>query len=127
MTEPLLEKVDCIMLRVADVDAALRFYRDQLGQELVWRHGGDCAAVRLGESELLLNAKCKEPEVDIEVDSAVAAAERFVQAGGRVVAGPFDIRIGKCVVVNDPWGNRLVLLDTTKGLLRTDEQGNVVD
>jgi hypothetical protein len=28
-------------------------------------------------------------------------------------------------VVEDPWGNSLVLLDTSKGLLKTDANGNV--
>jgi len=28
-------------------------------------------------------------------------------------------------VVRDPWGNQLVLLDTSKGLLVTDNEGNV--
>jgi lactoylglutathione lyase len=81
--------------------------------------------VMVGESELLLTTgdSC---EVDIKVDSAVEAAQRFVRAGGSIVAGPFDIKIGKCVVVKDPWGNELVLLDSTKGLLKTDEQGYVV-
>ena len=126
MGDPLLQKVDCIMLHVPDVDAALRFYRDELGHELVWRHGDKAAAVRLGESELVLNAERKEAEVDIEVGSAAQAAERFVRAGGRIISGPFDIRIGMCVVVSDSWGNLLVLLYTSKGMLRTDEQGNVV-
>jgi hypothetical protein len=43
-----------------------------------------------------------------------------------MVAPQFDIQIGRCVVVVDPWANRLVLLDTSKGLLETDEQGNVI-
>jgi hypothetical protein len=38
---------------------------------------------------------------------------------------PFDIQIGRCVVVTDPWGNLLVLLDTSQGLLFTDEAGNI--
>jgi predicted enzyme related to lactoylglutathione lyase len=34
-----------------------------------------------------------------------------------VVRGPFDIEVGRCVVVEDPWGNRLVLLDLRRGPL----------
>jgi lactoylglutathione lyase len=60
------------------------------------------------------------------VASGGDAAKRFVQAGGSIVAGPFDIKIGRCVVVKDPWGNQLVLLDSTKGLLKTDQGGNVI-
>ncbi len=39
---------------------------------------------------------------------------------------PFDIQIGRAVVVEDPWGNRFVLLDASKGLLVTDADGNVI-
>jgi predicted enzyme related to lactoylglutathione lyase len=65
-------------------------------------------------------------EVDLLVDSADRAAEFFLQAGGKVVVPPFDIQIGRCVVVEDPWGNPLVLLDTSKGLLKTGIDGNVI-
>jgi hypothetical protein len=50
----------------------------------------------------------------------------FVEAGGSIVVPPFDIQIGRCVVVADPWGNRLVLLDMSKGPLMADARGNVV-
>jgi hypothetical protein len=43
-----------------------------------------------------------------------------------VVAEPFDIPIGRLAVVADPFGNRLVLLDTTKGTYKTDEFGAVI-
>lgn len=48
-----------------------------------------------------------------------------VEAGGTIVVAPFDIQVGRCVVVGDPWGTPLVLLDTSKGLLVTDADGNV--
>jgi hypothetical protein len=44
-----------------------------------------------------------------------------------VVVPPFDIRIGRCAVICDPWGNRLVVLDMSKGPLVTDADGNVID
>ena len=47
-------------------------------------------------------------------------------AGGKIVVPPFDIQIGRCVVVQDPWGNQFVLLDSSKGLLITDAEGNVI-
>jgi glutamate/tyrosine decarboxylase-like PLP-dependent enzyme len=62
----------------------------------------------------------------LTVDSADVAAGRVTEAGGSVVEPPFDIQIGRCVVVEDPWGNRLVLLDTSKGTLVTDAEGNVI-
>ncbi|MDY7010140.1 MAG: VOC family protein [Planctomycetota bacterium] len=125
-TEPLFSKIDCLMFNVGDIEAALGFYRDKLGLPLVWRT--DIAAgLRVGESELVIRqGSPKTPETDIEVNSAEQAANRFVEAGGSIVVDPFDIKIGKCVVVADPWGNQLVLLDSTKGLLKTDKDGNVI-
>jgi len=128
MTKPLFLGVDCLALPVANLEAALAFYRDHLGHQLVWRTK-DSAGLRIGDgpAELVLRQTDQPPETDLLVESAEKAARRFVEAGGKILAGPFDIKIGKCVVVADPWGNRLVLLDTTKGLLRTDANGNVIE
>lgn len=57
----------------------------------------------------------RPPEADLKVASADDAAARFVAVGGTIVVGPFDIKIGRRVVVADPWGNQLVLLDQSKG------------
>jgi predicted enzyme related to lactoylglutathione lyase len=123
----LFQNIDCLMLNVDDIDSAFTFYRDKLGLPLVWRTETGLG-LRMGKSELVLNkGKRKEPETDIMVASAEAAARRFADAGGSIVAGPFDIKIGKCVVVADPWGNKLVLLDCTKGLLKTNADGHVIN
>ncbi len=122
---PLIRKVDSLQLRVSDIDAALAFYRDRLGHALVWRTE-TAAGLAMAESdaELVIQSE-RETELDLLVESADAAAERFVEAGGRLVAGPFDIQIGRAAVVEDPWGNRLVLLDMSKGRLVTDADGNI--
>ncbi len=127
MNDPLFKNVDCISLPVQDVEAALRFYRDLLGHKLVWRTD-KAAGLSFGDggAEIVLRENPEPPETDIKVESAIKAAERFSAAGGSIVAGPFDIKIGKCVVVKDPWGNQLVLLDCSKGLLRTDQDGYVI-
>jgi len=127
MRKPLFLKVDCLALPVDDLEAALTFYRDRLGHSLIWRTKTS-AGLRMGDgpAELVLRESADPPETDLLVESAAEAARRFVEAGGKIVAGPFDIKIGKCVVVADPWGNQLVLLDSTKGLLRTDADGNVI-
>jgi catechol 2,3-dioxygenase-like lactoylglutathione lyase family enzyme len=101
--KPLLSKIDCVRLPVPNVEAALAFYRDKLGHELIWRTG-QAAGLRLpaSDAELVLQAERPESEVDWLVDSVELAAERFVQAGGSVEVPPFDIPIGRCVVVRDP-------------------------
>jgi catechol 2,3-dioxygenase-like lactoylglutathione lyase family enzyme len=120
--------VDCIRLYVPDIEAGLAYYRDRLGHELIWRTENQ-AGLRMPETdaELVLHRERQAPEIDLLVDSADAAAGRVAEAGGRIVVPPFDIQIGRCVVVQDPWGNQLVLLDASKGLLVTDGNGNVVD
>lgn len=123
----LFRKVDCIRLYVPDLEAGLSFYRDRLGHELIWRTE-TAVGLRLPESEaeLVLQTEDQKQEVDLLVDSAEEAAKFVEQAGGRVIVPPFDIQIGRCVVLEDPWGNPLVLLDTSKGLLKTDADGNVI-
>ncbi len=40
---------------------------------------------------------------------------RKVEKGCRVLVGPFDIVIGRCAVIEDPFGARLNILDMSKG------------
>jgi len=124
---PLLSKIDCVRLYVSDLDAGLAFYSNRLGLSLLWRTH-QAVALRLPntDAELVLQTEDREQEVDFSVESADAAAGRFADAGGKVRAPPFDIQIGRCVVVEDPWGNRLVLLDSSKGLVQTDAEGKVI-
>jgi lactoylglutathione lyase len=124
---PLIRKVDCIRLFVPDLEAGLSFYRDRLGHELIWRTE-TAAGLRLPESdaELVLQTEDQRQEVDLLVDSADEAAKIVEQAGAKVIVPPFDIQIGRCVVLEDPWGNPLVLLDASKGFLKTDADGNVI-
>ena len=123
----LIRKVDCVRLYVPDLEAGLSFYRDRLGHELIWRTD-TAAGLRLAESdaELVLQTEDQRQEVDLLVDSADEAAKFVEQAGGNVIVPPFDVQVGRCVVLEDPWGNPLVLLDTSKGLFKTDADGNVI-
>ena len=124
---PLIHKVDCVRLYVPDLEAGLAFYRDRLGHELIWRTA-TAAGLRLPETdtELVIQTEEQQQEIDFLVDSADAAAGMIEQSGGKVIVPPFDIQIGRCVVVEDPWGNLLVLLDASKGFLETDANGNVI-
>lgn len=123
----LFQKVDCLSLPVTDLDEALRFYRDALGHELIWRDES-AAGLRLPDSsaELVLHTDDRPMETDLAVASVAEAIDRFVAVGGAVVVEPFEIRIGLCAVVRDPWQNHIVILDRSKGLLEVDERGNVV-
>ena len=124
---PLIRKVDCVQLHVPDLEVGLAFYRDRLGHELIWRTE-TAAGLRLpdSEAEIVLQTERQVPETDLLVESADDAARLIEQAGGKVIVPPFDIPIGRCDVVADPWGNTLVLLDGSKGMLQTDADGNVI-
>lgn len=121
----LLSKVDCHSLPVADLEAGISFY-NSLGHELIWK---DAAAAGLRmpdtDTELVLHTDDRPVETDFKVESVPEAIEQFVSAGGRLLHGPFDVRIGLCAVLLDPWKNPIIILDTSKGLLTVDESGNV--
>lgn len=125
--EPLFKKVDCLRIPVPDLEAGLAFYRDRLGHELIWR-SETAAGLRMPDTdaEVLIQTEDDVLEIDLLVSAADAAAEAVVAAGGSIVVPAFDIAIGRCVVVRDPWDNQLVLLDMSKGPLQTDAHGMVV-
>lgn len=113
-------------LPVADLDAGLAFYREALGLKLNWRTEA-AAGLRMPETdaEFVIHTEGQPPETDLLVDDADAAAAKIAKSGGRVIAPPFDIPVGRCAVVADPWGNVLVVLDLSKGKYATDSSGNV--
>ena len=127
MTEELIRKVDCVSLPVSNLDEALAFYRDRLDHQLIWR-SSTAAGLRMPDTdaELVVHTEPRPQAAELLVSSVPRAVERFLAAGGTIASGPFEIPIGQCAVVLDPWGNALVLLDMSKGPLRTDEAGNVV-
>lgn len=124
---PLFRKIDCLSLHVPDLDEALMFYSQQLGHELLWR-SETAAGMKLPDSgaELVVHIEDRPTETDLTVTSTPDAVERFIASGGKLIAGPFDIAIGLCAVVADPWDNILVLLDTSKGALRMDGNRRVI-
>lgn len=122
MPEPLFRKIDTFRLYVADLEAAVLFYEEQLGHTVLWRTS-EAAGLSLSETdtEIVLQVERKGQEIEFLVPSADEAARRFEAAGGKVLVGPFDIQSGRCVVVQDPWGNELVLLDVDEDVLSNGE------
>jgi lactoylglutathione lyase len=126
MRGPLFHKVDCVMFKVADLQAALRFYSEALDHHVLWRTPEAAGLAMPGtDAELVLHTQ-QGPEVNLLVDGVDQAFDRFIEAGGETIGAPFDIPIGRCAVVRDPFGNALVMLDQSKGALVTDADGHVV-
>ncbi len=126
-TSPLMRAIDAVTIPVPDLDTGLRFYRDGLGHPLLWRNdavGQAGLGLPDGAAEIVLTT-----ELDYApnwlVESADDAAEAVVAAGGRVVAPPIDIPVGRLVIVADAFDNVLVLLDLSTGRYTTDETGAV--
>ena len=123
MADGLIRRVDCVSMPVADLSAAVRFYREGLGHDLIWRSK---TAAGFGlpdtETELVVHTEPRPAASELLVRSVPSAVQQFVEAGGTLITGPFDIAIGQCAEVSDPWGNTLALLDMSKGPLKAQKR-----
>lgn len=54
---------------------------------------------------VLVTEKLDGSEVDILVKSADDRSRQFEEFGGKIIVPPFEIAIGRCSVVQDPWNN----------------------
>lgn len=127
MSEGVLRRVDAVTFKVPDLDVGLAFYVDGLRHAMNWRNdeiGQAGLRVPDSDTEIVLTTE-HGYEPNWLVESVDQAVHDFVGAGGRVIAEPFDIPVGRVAVVSDPFGNVLVLVDLSAGLYNTDESGNV--
>jgi predicted enzyme related to lactoylglutathione lyase len=99
-----------------DVTSDVAFYRDHLGADVVWHHramGTEVAAVRLGEGPMVLLADHREAPSILPiwtVDDIDAARETLERSGW---SGPMDrveVPDGPCLLLQDPSGNQIGLL-----------------
>ncbi|MFT8316159.1 MAG: VOC family protein [Clostridium sp.] len=125
--KPLFSYMDCIELYTPDIQRGIEYYCNSLGLKVLWK-SDSVAGLGMSEgiTEIVIQNERKEQNIDIKVDSVIEAVKEIEKAGGQIIYGPFDIRIGKCAVVKDPWNNKYVILDTTKGTYITDNEGNII-
>lgn len=105
-----------VLYPVADMDAAVAFYRDALGLPVKFRDGDRFAALDAGGVVLALVCGPEAvtggtPAASFQVGD-LDEAVRIATAGGAVVAqpattGPHEVRI----VLTDPSGNLVVLYE----------------
>ena len=114
----MLRKIDCVMVRVPDLAPAAEFYTATFGLRELWR---DETSVGLGlaetDAEIVLHTMDLPADRSVhylvdDVPDAVTTAQR---AGCAVREAPFDIAVGRCAVLVDPFGNTVCLLDMSKG------------
>lgn len=101
--EPLFGKIDALEIPVPDLEPGLAFYPYRLGHELIWRTQ-TATGLRMPytDAEIVLQTHREGMDVDLLVESADDAARAISLAGGKVLVPPFDVRVGRCVAVEDP-------------------------
>ena len=122
-----MRRIDAVTIPVPDLDSGLRFYRDGLGHTLLWRNetlGQAGLGTPDSDTEIVLTTRL-EYAPNWLVDDVEDAAQAVTSAGGRVLVEPFDIPVGRGVVVADAFDNTLVLLELSHGRYVTDDSGVV--
>jgi predicted enzyme related to lactoylglutathione lyase len=123
----LFQNIDCIQLYIPDLNEGINYYCNNLGLKIIWRTDSSIGlGMNKGITELVIQNERKYQEIDIKVDSVIDSIDIIKKAGGSIISGPFEIKIGNCAVVKDPWGNQYVILDSTKGTFLTNEDGFVI-
>jgi predicted enzyme related to lactoylglutathione lyase len=114
----MLRKIDCVMVRVPDLAPAAEFYTRVFGLRELWR---DEASIGLGmaetDAEIVLHTMDLPADRGVHylVDDVLDAVTTAQDAGCTVREAAFDIAIGKCAVLVDPFGNTVCVLDMSKG------------
>jgi len=125
--KPVFRKVDCVSFPVENIDYALSFYQ-KLGHKCLWRDGDNAAGIELpdSDSEIVVHNNNLPTETYFLVDSVKDAIQEILSAGGNLDFGPIEIQAGLYARLKDPFDNILVIMDLTKGTLKTDESGFVI-
>ena len=117
--DAVLRKIDCVMVKVENLDAARRFYERVLGLTHLWSNTHSIAlGMRDCDAEIVLHDDPKIPRecnVHYLVGDVKEAAAKLSSAGCSVMVAPFEVRIGTCAVLRDPFENLLNLVDMSKG------------
>jgi lactoylglutathione lyase len=114
----MLRKIDCVMTRVDDLAVAEAFYTRVFGLTPLWR---DKSAVGLSmpdtDAEIVLHTMDLPPDLTVYylVDDVRSAVAAYTVEGGTVRTPPFDVAVGQCAVLEDPFGNAVCVIDLTRG------------
>ncbi len=110
----MLKRVDRVIVRVPQLESAVRYYRDVLGVKLL-KQTNDLATFALGESELVLHANADLPEEATYylVDDVREMYRRREELKLKFSGAPVPVTRGYRATAKDPFGTLLLLLDRT--------------
>jgi predicted enzyme related to lactoylglutathione lyase len=115
------ESLDYLYLPAAEIDAAVAFYANVLGGELLWkiREGSTCvAAVRLsadGPAVVLANHLVPGDGLLIyRVNSLAETTQSLVERRWSAEAESVEMPQGPCLVFRDPAGQRLAIYERVR-------------
>jgi lactoylglutathione lyase len=114
-----LRKIDAVMLKVEDLEATADFYINVMGLKRGWTDRENRMTGLLfpdNDSELVLHCDndLPDPNISYQVKEVEAFVEEYKKSGYKVLRKPFDIRCGKCAIVEDPEGNSIEIMDIIK-------------
>ena len=102
-----MRKIDCVMVPVGELEEAAGFYARVFGLRRLWQ---DESAVGMAmpdtDAEVVLHTMVLPPDLNVYylVDDVEAAVTAYQVEGCVVRTPPFDIPVGRCAVVQDPFG-----------------------
>jgi predicted enzyme related to lactoylglutathione lyase len=114
-----LKKIDAVLLRVKDLEKTAEFYINIMGLKRGWT---DTEHQMIGllfpgnDTELVLHRDedLPDPNVSYQVKDVIEFVEQYRETGYKVIVEPFDIRCGKCAILEDPEGHSVEIMDITK-------------
>ena len=123
----MLKRVDRVLLRVPQLESAVKYYRDVLGMAPAsGKRGGNVAGFKLGaDAELVLHADPDRPAeaTYFLVDDVRDLYRRRDALKLRFKSAPAQVSRGFVATVSDPFGNVLLLLDRTAERTSTTAAG----
>jgi lactoylglutathione lyase len=114
-----LKKIDAVLLRVKDLENTAEFYVEVMGLRRDWTDKENQMIGLLfpgNDTELVLhcNESLPDPNISYQVDDVLSFVEEYKHRGYKVLVEPFDIRCGKCAILQDPEGHSVEVMDITK-------------
>ena len=114
----MLRKIDCVMVRVPDLTSAVEFYTRVFGLRPLWRDETSAGmSMPETDAEVILHTMdlAGDSGVHYLVDDVPEAVAMGQRAGCAVREAPFEVAIGRCAVLEDPFGNLVCVLDMSEG------------